>query len=174
MIANPFARLIELQTAFTEADNKLAAIEAEIQPKVAAVVESQKTAWTDARAQRDEAEREIRALAERHPEWMDGQSIKTPFGSIQFRDSKKLEIPNPDATVALIRHLVTDEKLRDLALKVQVDPRVEVLETFETSFLAKLGVNRVATTSITVKPAKVDMAKEAGKKGKKAEKAPAE
>jgi hypothetical protein len=167
-----FTRLIELQSALTEADNLLASIEATVNPAVAETIAKHKAAWADAQAQRDEAEREIRLLAEAHPEWLEGKSIRTPFGAVSFRDTSKLDIPNIEATVALIRvHFPKHQMAPDPFIRLHEEPRPEVLETLGDDLLAKIGVTRVKSTSITVKPAHVDMAKES--KPKKATAKPA-
>lgn len=153
-----FELLIQYQSALNEADNQLASIDAVVQPQVTAIVDQTRDRWAAAKSQRDEAEAQIRTIANRHPEWMDGKQIKTPFGSIAFRTTIKLDVPNPDATVALIRHHL-DESFSKLAIRTLEEPRLEVLETLDPAQLSKIGITRSEGTTITVKPAKVDMAK---------------
>jgi hypothetical protein len=156
-----FARLVELQSALNQADNALAVLDASVNPRVTAIIDETRKNWSEAQFQRDEAEREIKLLVERHPEWLDGRTIKTPFGTVSLRDTNSIEIPNPEGTISLIRQLFPKAKLDPEQFIATVEqPRKELLETLDVFTLADVGVRRTTTTSITVKPAKIDMAKE--------------
>ena len=164
-----YSKFIALQSALNQADNALAVIDAQVNPKVTEVVDSHRTLWTAAQSQRDEAEREIKRLVEAHPEWMDGKSVKTPFGTVTLRDTTSLEIPNPEGTIALMRVVFGRVEMDPEQYVVKTEaPRKELLETLDDHILSKIGVTRVKSTHVTVKPAKIEMAKEAkAKKTKK-------
>jgi hypothetical protein len=167
-----YSRLIELQSALNQADNALAVIDAQVNPIVSAIIDERRAAWAAAQAQRNEAETEIKSLVEAHPEWLDGKTVKTPFGTVSLRESSSLEIPNPEGTIALIRQVFPRAELDpDQYLVTTESPRKELLETLPENILSKVGVTKTRSTSITVKPAKIDMAKES--KAKKSKTNPA-
>lgn len=155
-----FARLVELQSALNQAENVLILQEARVNTAINAVIDEARAEWVTAKLQHAEAVEEIKRLAELHPEWREGKTVKTPFGTVQLRDSSSLEIPNPAGTLALIR--ATFPKLGldpELYIEVTEIPKKEILETLTDLELANIGVLRETTTSITVKPARTDMAK---------------
>lgn len=162
-----FARLVELQQLFTESDAAFDTIQLTCDRKVAALLDTQKEGWAAAKVVRDQAEAEIKALVERHPEWKDGETVKTPFGSVQFRGGTKIEIPNPEATIAIIDSVYSKPESPwrpEQLVRTIREPNLETLEALDDSELQKLGCRRVSTQSITVKRMKVDLAKASKKK----------
>lgn len=162
---NAFQRLVELQQLFAQSDTALDEVQINADRALSATTDRAKQSYAAAKALRDEAEAEILALVARHPEWLDGRTIKTPYGQIEFRKSEKLEVASDEATVALIDAIYTrpgaTHRPEQLVRTVR-KPNLEVLGTLSDDELKKVGIVRKETESITVKRAKVDL----GKKGK--------
>lgn len=157
-----FGRLVELQQLFTEADASFDAIQLQCDRKLSALLDEQKEAWAAAKVVRDQAEAEIKLLVEKYPEWKDGEAVKTPFGAVKFRSGSRIDIPNPEATVALVDAVYgkPDAPWRPEQLVRTIrEPNVETLEALSDEELQKLGCRRVSTQSITVNRLKADLAK---------------
>lgn len=159
-----FTNLVNLLSVYTEASIRLAELQSSADTQLMEAVDEQRPDYVRAQTALEESEKAIKDLAQAHPEWLDGRTIKTPYGSIRFTKSTKLEIPNPEATIALINSYFPGD-LADAFQRVTTEPNVETLETLPDEDLARLGISRVTTDSISVKPAKVDMGK-AQKAGK--------
>lgn len=161
-----FARLVQVQQVFAEAEANLDAIQAACDRYLTKAVDESRDAYVAAKVVRDQAEEEIRELTSRHPEWMSGRSVKTPFGEIVLREVTKLDVPNPEATVALLEYLCampgSGMSLEQLVRTVR-EPNLEVLETLSDEVLATVGVRRVTTRHTTVKRTRVDLGKRARK-----------
>ncbi len=107
-------------------------------------------------------ETEIKALFAKHPEWRgDTKSVKTPYGSVEQRSSKSLVAPNPTMTVALIeaKGKVDANFKPETFLHITKEPNLETLEAWSDDELAKVGINREENESVTVKPARINVAK---------------
>lgn len=160
-----FVQLLELQQLFADADAQFNAVQSAADANLLAILDGAKTQYAGAKAIRDAAEAEIKALAAKHPEWIDGRSIKTPFGSIDLRSSTKIVVANPEATIALIDAIYSrpgSEWTPDKLVRTAREPNLEALDVLSDEQLAKIGARRESTESLTVKRAKVDL----GKKGK--------
>lgn len=160
-----FQRLISLQQLFSEADAKFDRIQAKVDDLLRVSIDGEKSEYAAAKSVRDEAEAEIKVIVGRHPEWLDGRSIKTPFGSVEFRSGSKIVVANPEATVALIDAVhgrPGSEWKPDQLVRTERTPNLDALHVLTDDQLAKIGARREKTESVTVKRAKVDL----GKKGK--------
>jgi hypothetical protein len=156
-----FARLAELQQAHTKATTALEKLEVQMNEQSQKSASAFATDYVVLQEAVTKLDAEITALFSRHPEWRDGKSVKTPFGEVAQRTVTTLEIANPAVTVTLIEARGKAEPGFDaeLFLRREVSPNVEALEGLPDAELAKLGVSRVKTEKITVKPAKVSVAK---------------
>jgi hypothetical protein len=157
-----FAKFVELQQKHTEATNKLAALEVAI--NVGAQSAAQVSAPDYIVLQETVAglEADLKALFARHPEWRgDKKSVATPYGSVDQRTVTELEVPNPAMTVALIKARGQAEPSFKSAdyLHVTEEPDLESLERLNNDEMAKLGINRLNSERISVKPAKMNVAK---------------
>jgi len=159
-----YEALIGLLAVFTDADNRLNKIQTAANEALIDTLDGAKREYAELQAARDGAEAEIKDLVKRHPEWLpEGRTIKTPYGTVKLTEATSLEIPNPEVTLTLIKTL-GDPDLRGRLIRTVEEPAKEALETMPDDDLAKLGVRRVKTDSISVKAAKVEMGK-AGKPG---------
>lgn len=158
-----FARFVELQQKHTEASNKLAALEVAINVGAQSAAEASATEYIVLQETVAGLAAELTALFARHPEWRDAKkkSVGTPYGSVEQRKVTELEIPNPAMTVVLIEARGEKDpqfKAGDF-LHISKEPNFEALERLTDDELAKLGVSRVTTERVTVKPAKLNVAK---------------
>lgn len=160
-----FQRLISLQQLFSEADAKFDRIQAKVDDVLRVSIDCEKAEYAAAKSVRDEAEAEIKLIVGRHPEWLDGRSVKTPFGSVEFRAGSKIVVANEEATVALIDAVhgrPGSEWRPDQLVRTERTPNLDALHVLSDDQLAKIGARREKTESVTVKRAKVEL----GKKGK--------
>lgn len=156
-----FARITELQQQFNDTDTKLGALEVAMNEKAQAASKPFAEDYVVLQELKVKLDTEIKTLFEAHPEWRDGKTVKTPFGEVAQRTVTELEVPNPAMTVALIKAAALhDLKFKEADyLRVFEEPNVEALEALGDDALAKLGVQRVKREQITVKAAKVSVAK---------------
>lgn len=143
---------------YTRLNNQLAEIEARFQAAMADIIATsyreEFAALTD---ELTESSDRIETLAIRHPEWFaKTKTIKTPFGTVASRSSTKLDVPNEEATIALL-------ELRGTAAEPFLRTRkylsVESLEALDDADLAALKIRRVTSEKITITPAKIDLGK---------------
>ena len=163
---NDYSNLANLLSVHTEAAIRLAEIQSQADSTLMESLDELKPEHVQAQTALEESEAAIKLLAKSHPEWMDGRSIKTPYGTVRFTRSTKIEVANEEATITLIRATYLDGA--DVYLRVATELNLETLELLPEADLAKLGLSRVTTDSVSVKPAKVDMGKASKAKGPKA------
>lgn len=160
--ADAFGRLVNLQELFFTTETKLTSMQANVDTALALWLETIKGDYVANKTIRDQAEAEIKALALAHPEWKDGETIKTPFGTIQFRSASKLDVASEERTLATLE--ITAPEMAAKLTRTETTLNREALESVPDETLELLGVKRVTTTSITVKPARVDLGKAANPK----------
>jgi len=161
-VSQDFARFIELQQQHTATSNQIEALEVDINKGAQEAAKSSAEAYIVLREDLEKLDGELRSLFERHPEWRgEKKSVGTPFGSVEQRTATELEVPNAAMTISLIEAKgKTDPQFKaDDFLHIEKEPNLEALERLSNEELAKLGVQRVTTERITVKPAKVNVAK---------------
>lgn len=157
-----FARLTDLQQRHSKASNDLDALEVkmnELSQKSASVFA---TDYVVLQEELTSLDTKIKLLFEKNPEWRGpNKSVKTPFGEVSQRTVTELEVANPAVTVTLIEARAKEDpkfKAEDF-LRVAKSPNLEALEGLSDDELAKLGVSRKKREQVTVKPAKVSVAK---------------
>jgi len=157
-----FEAMIDLLAHYSEAANRLEEIQASVNGEFLSIIDDEKQAYAQAQAALTEAETALEFIARMHPEWFKTrQSIKTPYGTVKFRASSALEIPNEEATIILIHQAEsTDNTMaaRELVKTQEVIDK-EALEELDDATLKRLRVKRVAKLNFSVDPAKVDMGK---------------
>lgn len=157
-----FARFVELQQDYTKAHTELQKLEVEINSGAQKAMESKAVDYVVLQEVLSGYDRELKSLFEKYPEWRgDKKSVSTPYGSVEQRTATELEVENPALTVALIKARGQTDKTFNPPdfLHVEEEPNLEALERLDADALGKLGVKRVSTERITVKPAKVNVAK---------------
>lgn len=162
-----FAKFVDLQQVFAQCETDLENIQIGCDKAQAETLDKYKAAYSAAKIVRDQAEAELKALVDQHPDWVDGSTVKTPFGVIQIRGGSRIDVPNPEATCALIDQECSKPgslwKPEQLTRTVR-EPNLETLEALSDDQLKKLGCTRTKTRSITVKRVQVDLAKATKKK----------
>lgn len=157
-----FAKFVDLQQQYTATHNKLQELEVTINSASQRCVEGLAPEYVVLQEELSRLDADIKALFEKHPDWRgDKKSVVTPYGGVEQRSVVELEVPNPAMTVSLIKARGQSDKqfVAEDFLHIEEEPNIEALERLNDSDLAKLGVNRKKRESITVKPAKVNVAK---------------
>jgi hypothetical protein len=98
-------------------------------------------------------------LISAHPEWFqDKKSIKTPYGSVGFRSTTSLDVPNEEASIILIEQLCKDDEKAQY-LRKETTLNREALELLSDAELRQFRIKRLKEESCTVKPLKLDLGK---------------
>jgi len=142
----------------TKLSNRKAEVEAAFQQAIAELIaEFYKDDFADLETGIADLEAKIETLVIRHPEWfLKSKTLKTPFGSVATRSSTKIDVPNEEATIALLE--VRGEAGKPF-LRERKYLSIESLEALEDAELLVLKCNRITTEKITISPAKVDLGK---------------
>lgn len=175
---NEFAEFCTLLHLFTDITNRLNNVCQASNAAYAKAVQVSAVDYATLTTTLKEAEDKLVNLAAAHPEWKDGESVKTPFGSVQFKNSLKFQIKNPETVIFLIKTRVGPksdvEEFRRFVpadfIRTTEEPNLETLGALDDAHLAKLGLLRTRSTSITIKAADVDIAKATKPKSNKKEK----
>jgi hypothetical protein len=160
--AQDFARFTELQQKFNGARNRLDELEVTMNRCANKAAELNAEAYVVLQEEVVGLERDLTKLFEKHPEWRpDSKSVKTPFGEVNQRTVTELIVANPAVTVRLIEARAETDPYFTAAdfLHIVKSPNLEALEGMSDDELAKLGVARKKSEKVTVKPAKVNVAK---------------
>jgi hypothetical protein len=154
-----FALLVELQQAHSETTLKLEQVETQMSVSALKAATNSAPDYVVLQERLARLDEGIKSLFAKHPEWRDGakKSVKTPYGSVEQRTVTELEVANPAATVALIEQRAKSDSKFDAGafLRIEKEPNLEALEALSDEELAMLGVSRVKSERVTVKPAKV-------------------
>lgn len=158
MNTNDYTILTDELSRYTKLSNCLARIEADFQDAITELIgEIFRDEFATTQGELAEVEARIETLAIRHPEWFaKTKTLKTPFGTVASRTTTKLDVPNEEATIALL-------EIRGDAGKPFLRERkylsIESLEALDDGELQRLKCQRVTSEKITISPAKVDMGK---------------
>lgn len=158
-----FAQFVDLQQQHTHFSTKLAELEVRLNKVSQSAIAAAVPEFVVLQEEATRLETQIKDLFAKHPEWRDAKkkSVGTPYGSVEQRASEELDIPNEAMTVALIEATGKADpnfKAADF-LHIEKLPNREALERLGDDALTVLGVSRVKKETITVKPAKVNVAK---------------
>lgn len=151
-----FTNLVNLLAVHSEAANRMAVLDAELQGDWMATVDQHRREYATLQSKVSESQAAIEVMAARHPEWFESvRTVKTPYGDVSLRSSTKLEVPNEELTLALIGRRDDSE----LFTRTRTFLNIEALESLEDHELKTLKISRVTTDKCTVKPMKVDLGK---------------
>lgn len=157
-----FKNLVDLLAVFTEATNRLAALETDTNKELMDLLDEHRAEYAQAQQAATEAEAALETIALRHPEWFQSRrSVNTPYGSVKFHAATKLEIPNEEATLARLELLAARNPEFKVAnyVRTKIECDKETLAKLDDATLATLGIQRVPDDNFSVKPAKVKMGK---------------
>lgn len=154
-----FTDLLDAVAIYSEATNRLATIQAEIDQIVIDAIDARRKDFADFQAAQASAEQAVEILATRNRDaWFSQKkTLQTPYGSVSFRSAKSLEIGNEELTIALVERSPDS----DLYLRRETSLNKEALDTLDDTSLESLRIRRVTRESCTIKPAKIDIGKAA-------------
>jgi len=158
MNTDDYTKLTESLEQYTRLSNKNAEMEASFQRAITELIaECYKEDFSRLQQELADVEGRIELLAIRHPEWFaKTKTLKTPFGTVASRSTTKIEVPNEEATIALLE--VRGEEGEPF-LRTRKYLSIESLEALDDGELSRLKARRVTTEKITISPAKVDLGK---------------
>jgi hypothetical protein len=160
--SSDFKNMVDLLAVFTEATNRLAELETGANKELLELLDEQRADYAAAQQAQTEAKIALEIIAIRHPEWFQSKrSVSTPYGSIKFNASNKLEIPNEEATLARLELMAArnpDFKAANF-VREKKECDKEALAKLDDTILQTLGITRVPDDNFKVTPAKVNMGK---------------
>lgn len=149
-----YQNLVNLLAVLSEASNRLLALSADFNHQYLEVVDEHKSEYAVNQTAIGEAESAIKVIVARHPEWFEKKkTLSTPYGSVKSVSSTSLEIPSEAATLRLIHAAKKDTEF--IRTVEQLDK--EALEKLDDKELAKFGIVRKESESVTVKPTAIDL-----------------
>lgn len=158
MQTDDYTKLTEELARYTKLSNALSRIEADFQDAITQLIgDVYQKEFSTAQAELSDVEARIELLAIKHPEWFaKAKTIKTPFGTVASRSTTKIEVPNEEATIALLE--LRGQEAEPF-LRTRKYLSIESLEALDDGELSRLKARRVTTEKITISPAKVDLGK---------------
>lgn len=170
--AGDFTLLVQIMEVLAASSQQMGVLEAEAQRiYLEAISETLRRDFTHLQETIARAEADAEVLARRNPQWFEKQkSLKTPYGTVGFRSTTRIEVPREDLTLALLEN----EGLDGEFCRVRKELNLEALEGCDDDFLRHFKMRRVTSESFSAKPAKIELGKavkaaeEAGKKAKAA------
>lgn len=165
--SDDFRNLINLMSVFSESTHRVSEMESAINSELLNMMDEMKKEYSDLQRAMTEAETAIELIARRHPEWFKSKkSVATPYGTLSFRKTTKLEVPNEEASVLLVEQ--ADDLPSEEYLRQETTLNLEALEKLDDAVLRRLRIRRVTDDSFSVKAARVNIGKavkEAAEKG---------
>ena len=158
--AAAFKNLVNLLAVFSEATARLTEFQAELDKSTLDLIDEHKTTYAELQRTLTEAETALEVICLAHTEWFtEKQTLKTPYGSVAFRRSTKLQVANEELTIALIQKAEAANGEATGLLRETVELDLEALEKFDDTALKLFRVTRLHNTGFSVKPAKIDLGK---------------
>ena len=161
-----YSNLVDLLAMHTEATSRMAELENAVQEAYLAIIDENRKLYASLQNMISDTEASIKLSALQHPEWFQAvKTLKTPYGTVGFRSTTKLEVANEEMTIALIERMPDAE----LYLRTRKFLNLEALEMLEDFALKGLHIARVTSDKCTVTPAKIDLGKAVKKAAEKEE-----
>jgi len=157
--AHDYTNLVNLLAVYSEANNRMLAMQADIQAQYMELIDGAKSEYAKLQAVLGETETALESLALTHPEWFPEKrkSIKTPYGTVKLTSTTSLEVANEEATIILIEKSTPENQTKFLRSKVELNR--EALETLSDAELRSFRIKRIQEESFSVTAAKLDMGK---------------
>ena len=154
-----YKNLVDLLAVFAEATARMALLTGDIQGEYINIVDERRDEYAKLQSTLTESETAIVAIVSAHPEWFIGvKSIKTPYGTVGFRKSTSLDVPNEEASIILIEQKCSEEDIAKY-LRKETTLNLEALETLTDAELRQFRIKRASEDNCTVKPLKLDLGK---------------
>lgn len=155
--AKDFKNLVDLMAIMAEGSARLGELENGLQQDWIDLVDARRKDYASLQFALGNAEQAIETLAFTNPQWFEKvKTLKTPYGTVAFRRTTKLEVKNEEVSILLLEQLGQDGLPFVRTAKAL---NLEALEKLDDSELERLRIKRVATESLTIKPTKVDLGK---------------
>ena len=155
--AADFKNLVDLMAIVAEGGARLGELENGLQQDYLDLVDARRKDYASLQFAVGSAEEGIEELATKNPQWFEkSKTLKTPYGSVSFRKSTKLDVKNEEVSIVLLEQLGQDGLPFIRTAKAL---NLEALEKLDDSELDRLRIKRVTTESMSIKPIKLDMGK---------------
>jgi len=155
--------MVNLLAVYSEASNRLDELEASANGSLLELIDAHKTEYAQLQHTLAQTETALEVIALSHPDWFSEKrrSIKTPYGTVKFHASIKLEVKNEEVTLLLLDKLAQEnpEFKRVDYVRAHEELNIEALEKLDDATLKKLRIDRVPNDNFSVVAAKVDMGK---------------
>ncbi len=150
-----FESAINLLNVLGDARRELGQLTSEIETGYLALVTEKRDTYAKIQSTVSEAEAALEVIARRNQGWFaDKKSVTTPYGSVKFKASSEIVVPNEEASVVLVRKAKRSELLR-----VTIELNREALQELPDEELAKFGIVRRAKENLTVDTEVIDLGK---------------
>jgi hypothetical protein len=162
-LTNPdqFEQMVGLLAEFTDTANLLARLENDLNHEFLKLLKSELKDYAAYQNIITEAEKRIKEIAERNPQWFAKPTIKTPFGTVKRTTGTSLVTESEELSVELIsREGELDPRFLPVDyLRTRIELDREALEKLPDDKLRRFGIRRETRTDIKVSAANVDMGK---------------
>ncbi|WP_193214967.1 host-nuclease inhibitor Gam family protein [Luteolibacter marinus] len=157
-----YKNLVDLMAIHADATGRLAAMEIELQEEFLKLVDERRKEFARLQGILGESQTSIETLATINPQWFEKKkTLKTPYGSVSFRKTSKLNVKNEEVTIVLIEQRGDQDKAAYLREKKELN--LEALEKLDDAELKALRIVRETTESCKVTAAKIDLGKAVAK-----------
>lgn len=155
-----YKNLVDLLAVYAECTNRLEILQSEIHSGLIEIIDDKRKEYAETQAALSQAESAIEQIATSHPEWFSEKrrSIKTPYGTVSFRRSTKLDVANEEASIILIEQLCDEDAAAQL-IRQEKALNLEALEKLSDAELKQYRIRRVTEDNCSVKAAKIDLGK---------------
>lgn len=152
-----YKNLISLLSIGAEATARMDELQNSLHQAWLEMVDTMRTEYAKLQNTIASAEQAIEDAADLNPQWFKKQkSLKTPYGTVSYRKTTKLEVPNEEVSILLLEQLGQDGLP---FLKTEKKLVLEALEKLDDQELERLRLRRATTQSFSVKYAKPDLGK---------------
>lgn len=165
--AHEYTNLVNLLAVFSEASNRMLAMQSDMQGQYMELIDSAKPEYAKLQKILGDAEAALETLTLAHPEWFTEKrkSIKTPYGTVKLTATTTLDVANEEASIILIEQ--SGDAAAEKFLREKKELNIEALEALSDAELKPFRIKRIKGQSFKVIPATLDM----GKAVKEADKA---
>ena len=152
-----YKNLVDLMAIMAEGTARLGELENGLQQDWIDLVDARRKDYASLQFAIGQAEESIETLAITNPQWFEkSKTLKTPYGTVGFRRTSKLEVKNEEVSILLLEQLGQDGLPFIRQAKAL---NLEALEKLDDSELERLRIRRVTTEVCKITAAKIDLGK---------------
>lgn len=159
-----FENLVNLLSVYSEASNRLEALEAETNEQQLELVDGVRKDYAELQHKLQDTSVALEVLARKHLEWFAKKAtINTPYGQVKLAENPPaLEAPNEELSIVLLR--LEEEKTQGqfrAAAYIRSEERLnlDALKTLDDETLSRFRMRRRKSDTFSVKPARLDLGK---------------